>query len=92
MYNRKVIRGATGLVVGLALALSGLGCKGDKEERLTVPSTLAVGAYGGMAFGDACTLSDYVCWTETVESVDDITVDPPASSRSFRRAPWILSC
>jgi hypothetical protein len=59
------------------VALMGTGCSGDKAESLSVPGTLAVGAYGDLSFGDACVGSKAdLCSRETVEAVDAMTVEP----------------
>jgi hypothetical protein len=60
------------------LVLVTASCIGDKSESIGVPSTLAVGAYGELTFGDSCTGSKVdLCFNDTVESVDAITVVPP---------------
>jgi hypothetical protein len=74
------------------------GCTGDKSEFISVPGTLAVGAYGELSFGDACVGSKAdLCSGEKVDAVDAFTIDPPgalevlspADASAALGSPWI---
>lgn len=73
--------GRAGLVLASTfVATISAGCYGDKGETISVPGSLAVGAYGDLSFGDSCMGSKAdLCSRETVDAVDAITVDPPGA-------------
>ena len=72
--------GRAGVVLVSLVATVAAGCYGDKSETLSVPGSLAVGAYGDLSFGDSCMGSKAdLCSRETVDAVDAMTVDPPGA-------------
>jgi hypothetical protein len=73
--------GRAGLVLASTFVVTmGTGCYGDKAEVISLPGTLAVGAYGDLSFGDGCVGSKAdLCSRETVEAVDAMTVEPPGA-------------
>jgi hypothetical protein len=73
-----VIRRTEVVVLSTFLTLVTTNCIGDKSESIGLPSTLAVGAYGELVFGDSCSGSKVdLCSNDTVESIDAMTVVPP---------------
>jgi hypothetical protein len=73
-----VIRRTEVVVLFTFLTLVTAGCVGDKSESIRLPSTLAVGAYGELVFGDSCSGSKAdLCFNDKVESVEAMTVVPP---------------
>ncbi|MFL5306116.1 MAG: hypothetical protein ACJ8F1_12935 [Polyangia bacterium] len=70
-------RGSRGVVGAVALVVVGGGCFGDNSATLTVPTVLAVGAYGAVDFRDACAGSKAdLCSNESVQRIESITVEP----------------